>query len=307
MALGGKMNHSIAEMNVLMITLDSLNANVALSVKLPNLSTLGTARLAETHGSYTLPAHVSLLVHGNLPTPIDGKGKILGLDRVWRSSESRGRRLKIGQVFHSLSLPQYYANLGHKVTGIGGVGFFDPAVETNFLPRLFPHYQFPDVVTEDGWAADITIDSVSKRYREGQSLPVTSRHGLLSSLCSETDPWFVFCNVAETHFPYNTPGYELTASSVSLLEEAWNAYTDKTPGSCKLSNRKLAKLKSMQREALINFDEVFGKIIGSLPSNQKTLVIVTADHGEEFGEYGRLGHGHASPAVWQVPLWVNVL
>lgn len=301
------MNRSIVDMNVLMITLDSLSAGIALLAKPPNLSRLGEVRLAETHGSYTLPAHVSLLVHGNLPTPIDNKGKILGFDRVWRSAESRGRNLSIGQVFTGSSLPRYYAEIGYKVTGVGGVGFFDPAVRANLLPKLFPQYHFPDVINENGWASDIPIDSVSRQYRKGQSLPITSRLGYLTELCSSKDPWFVFCNVAETHFPYNIPGREMAESTQILLEETWKSYSDKTPGSCKLSDQKLAALQAIQWETLLGIDEAFGKIIESMSSNRKTLVIVTADHGEEFGEYGRLGHGHASPAVWQVPLWVNVL
>jgi arylsulfatase A-like enzyme len=104
------------------------------------------------------------------------------------------------------------------------------------------------------------------------------------------DPMFLFVHTYEVHNPYEPPsGYRerfavaagATAVEIdSALYDAEIAYTDV----------ELAKLLDALREA------------GVL---ENAVVIVTADHGEEFGEHGGRYHGaHLHDEVLRVPLLI---
>ena len=54
-------------------------------------------------------------------------------------------------------------------------------------------------------------------------------------------------------------------------------------------NRKLAKLRDRQIEAVKYLDAVVEELFDLVPKN--TYVTVTSDHGELFGEEGYFGHG----------------
>lgn len=62
----------------------------------------------------------------------------------------------------------------------------------------------------------------------------------------------------------------------------------------------------MQRRALEWADTRLGDLFSRL-NTRHPLVVVCADHGEEFGEGGRFGHAHPHPTVATVPLWCGVL
>lgn len=65
---------NLAEVNVLLVTLDSCPYGAALAATTPNLDRLGRLYCAEAAGNYTLPAHIALF-NGNLPT---APGRLLG-------------------------------------------------------------------------------------------------------------------------------------------------------------------------------------------------------------------------------------
>jgi membrane-anchored protein YejM (alkaline phosphatase superfamily) len=122
-----------------------------------------------------------------------------------------------------------------------------------------------------------------------------------------TKPWFAFCNVAETHFPYNIPGTEATDNNLAILLEAWGSYPNKDPDSCLISSEYLNILLEMQKQCIEEIDRLLSRLFSSITTRRPTLVIATADHGEEFGEFGRFGHGHSSKSVLEVPIWVGML
>lgn len=61
-------------------------------------------------------------------------------------------------------------------------------------------------------------------------------------------------------------------------------------------------------DCIVDLDEQLGRLFSTLDSKgllQNTIVVVTADHGEEFGEHGGFGHGQRlNSEVVRVPLLI---
>jgi arylsulfatase A-like enzyme len=99
-------------------------------------------------------------------------------------------------------------------------------------------------------------------------------------------PLFLFLNYFDPHFPYTPPGRFRHAFSPPGLEKA-AAYD---------AALKLRYRHSQYDGEILYMDEYIGMLFGELKRHgmwDNTWVIVTADHGEHFGERGFAGHGYA--------------
>ena len=126
-------------------------------------------------------------------------------------------------------------------------------------------------------------------------------------------PFFAYLHYMDTHVPYNapkefaqifglkdttlfTPG-EFQTADVRLLNEIG------------LTEENKRNLLSLYDGAIKYFDNNFGKIIDNLKKQgilDKTTIILTADHGEEFWEHGGFAHGHSLyQEVLHVPLIIK--
>ena len=101
-------------------------------------------------------------------------------------------------------------------------------------------------------------------------------------------PYFAFLNFYDAHAPYSAP------------EPYWSRFV---PG----ERRRPIPIRAMRRgdptgnsarrayaAAIAHLDSEIGKLLGSMLERgwlDNTLVVVTADHGEEFNEHGASGHG----------------
>jgi arylsulfatase A-like enzyme len=121
-------------------------------------------------------------------------------------------------------------------------------------------------------------------------------------------PFFLYLHFLEAHWPYPAPEDWLTRFAPAVdtqrfrdrnsqaLVDAINAGERAfTPGD------RLA-LEALYDGALAYLDSELGHLFAGLEQRGlagDTIVCVLADHGEEFGEHGRVGHGHG--------LWENLL
>ncbi|HEX6884286.1 MAG TPA: sulfatase-like hydrolase/transferase [Planctomycetota bacterium] len=125
---------------------------------------------------------------------------------------------------------------------------------------------------------------------------------------AEPGPFFLYLHFLDAHWPYSVPEEWLTrfadAAAVApfrgrdsrALYEAVNA------GERTLEPAEREALVALYDGALAYLDAELGRLLAGLALRgleQDTIVCVIADHGEEFGEHGRLGHGHG--------LWENLL
>lgn len=131
--------------------------------------------------------------------------------------------------------------------------------------------------------------------------------GWLDELASER-PFFLYAHYNEPHRPYHPPlawldrfaddlaEYDLTPeAAVEIAMDAHYDYTrllaESSPEELPLSERELAALRIMYDTEVAYTDEMVGRLIEQVrEADPNAVVIVTADHGELFGERGLLGH-----------------
>ena len=128
--------------------------------------------------------------------------------------------------------------------------------------------------------------------------------------------FFLFLHTYEVHAPY-----EPTADYLRLFETEYSGtLPDRiTPGllikinagAVDLDGRDVRHIVNTYDAQIRSMDDAFGKLITHLRSTRlldRTLIVFTSDHGEEFGEHGQLGrHSHALyDELLRVPLIVRM-
>ena len=104
-------------------------------------------------------------------------------------------------------------------------------------------------------------------------------------------PFFAFLNYFDAHAPYETPpewelGSELNIPRNVLVSEKKDS-SDYTPA-------ERADIESAYEASITYLDNRIEALMKGLEDRdlrRNTVVIITSDHGEEFGEHGQLGHG----------------
>ncbi len=114
------------------------------------------------------------------------------------------------------------------------------------------------------------------------------------------EPQFLWIHTIVNHLPYLPP------DNTEQFDEKEINYLNYRGLSCFVNRRISERLKSLYVESLRQTDQLLGDIIDTLKDNDllhETLIIVTADHGEEFGD-DYVGHrlDSSSDALLHVPL-----
>jgi hypothetical protein len=122
----------------------------------------------------------------------------------------------------------------------------------------------------------------------------------LASLSDKVPHLFVIF-LDSSHFDYSWPEefslFEPAAKRINYLKTSWN-------------HSEIEGVKNRYRNALCHIDHLFGKFEKALKRHSQkdnSIVIFTADHGEEFHEKGYLFHGsHLSKEQSVIPLYLHV-
>ncbi len=130
-------------------------------------------------------------------------------------------------------------------------------------------------------------------------------------------PLFVYVHLMAAHAPYTAPEPIRRAflQGMGLAERLSPRHTaqlikDLTSGKePRLTPREQRQLKALYRADAAYHDEVMGRLLSILEASkllERALLVYTSDHGEEFYEHGRVGHG---TGLWHeqvhVPLIVH--
>ena len=109
-------------------------------------------------------------------------------------------------------------------------------------------------------------------------------------------PFFVYVHYMEPHSPYDPPVRyveEVTGGAVTELETMYPkgeaASEPPAPGF-------LRRIVASYDAEILRWDELFGEFVSGLKDRglyDRALICVVADHGEEFYDHGRWGHGKA--------------
>jgi len=118
-------------------------------------------------------------------------------------------------------------------------------------------------------------------------------------------PWFAFVNLYDAHNPYLPPAPYDTLFGGRKPWDRRNLWLQQT---APVTPAAIQVERDAYDDALAYLDHEIGAMLDDFRSRgllENTIVIVTADHGEEFGEHGLLDHGNSLylPAL-HVPLLV---
>jgi arylsulfatase A-like enzyme len=127
------------------------------------------------------------------------------------------------------------------------------------------------------------------------------------------EPWFLYLGTVDTHVSWRAktpwidrydPGYTGRFADVFSGGDAGKVAS----GAVTLTDREIKHVRAIYDSNVSYQDEVLGKLIAKLEEAglwDKTMLIITADHGDEQWEDGRVGHGASSrDMLVHVPLLV---
>jgi arylsulfatase A-like enzyme len=121
-------------------------------------------------------------------------------------------------------------------------------------------------------------------------------------------PMFAFLNYYDAHTPYNPPGKFRTRFRTPGVPT--NPFPDRQiPDSgTTYTSADVQGARDLYDAAIGYLDARIGFLLGELDRRgvlERSIVVITADHGEEFAEHGFMGHGNALyREVLEVPLLI---
>ncbi|MAB80969.1 MAG: metalloenzyme [Planctomycetes bacterium] len=262
-----------AENDFIIVILDSCRYDSFMSAESQTITKLGKVEKRYSYASWTAPSHYNLLT-GLLPHTSP--------EQVYASE------------YYKEDFFNYNTRLGAK-----GIEF------ANMVPGLW----FPELLRNSlGYSTNARVSLPVLNPKTGinrcfDSFELMDSHNdmraMLPTLKFSSDrPSFYLLNVGETHYPYALPDEDSSMwpriSGVNGVFKKLNASVDEDGNLQKSDDEffdqdKLDKLRDRQVHTVRYLDGVFEELFDTVPKN--THIIVTADHGELFGEKGYFGHG----------------
>jgi len=129
----------------------------------------------------------------------------------------------------------------------------------------------------------------------------------------ETDPWFLFVNYFDPHAPYRPPAphdaglpEKQAPNHLQPLYDKLRAGLTGGPEDLPAETRDALATQRARYEAEIRYMDLhLGRLLDAIDLD-RTLVVITGDHGESFGEHLYLSHGaHLYEDNVRVPLVVR--
>jgi arylsulfatase A-like enzyme len=155
--------------------------------------------------------------------------------------------------------------------------------------------------------------------REGPEPLITKACARLNDMVSDDFPSFVLVHVQGAHYPYRRDNpflreflQEFTPEEIERANQLLidNARSDRYRATAE-GNQLRKRIEAVYAAALRETDEAVGRMlkeIGRLRLLDRSVVVISSDHGEEFGLRGRFGHAgwHLYPELTRVPLILHL-
>lgn len=275
-----------AKNNFVVITFDSCRYDSFMEANPETIQKLGKPERRYSYASWTAPSHYNLLM-GLVPH--------ISPQKVYASEYYKEDFLK------------YNARLGSDGIDFG-----------KLVPQLFLPIYLQDVL---GYRthAKVSLPVLNPKTpinRGFDTFRLMDSHNDMNAMLDEMTfpddrPSFYMLNVGETHYPYATPEEDMKSLNLPHISGVHGVFKklDDQIEDGKLKDQKapdffdeeqLAYLKERQINAVKYLDKVVERLFNMVPKN--TWIIITADHGECFGESNYFGHGPIQhDKVYEVP------
>jgi arylsulfatase A-like enzyme len=267
--------------HVVCIVMDSCRFDSFLAAKTPNIDRLGEVSRRYSYASWTAPSHhafsMGLLPHAS-PTGVLAS-EVYKDEYVDWEQRTGLPGIDFKSFLPHLSLPKVLSNLGYDTYGRVSMPVLNPATPfaRNFVDYklMKNHNGFHEMVEEMGLPDD------------------------------EDEMRYYFFNLGETHYPYMLKDATLPIISgvhgvvkkmdttTTGVEMTWEEF---------MTQDRMSMLRDAQIKGIEHVDHQIG-IIMEKAAKGRTHLIVTADHGELFGEDDFFGHGPIfHEKVFEVPV-----
>jgi len=100
-----------------------------------------------------------------------------------------------------------------------------------------------------------------------------------------TRPKFVWVHYLDPHYPYQ-PTYDVLRTAAPYLLVKTSYGTDRS----KLDVKNIPTIKALYNYEVKTTDGYVGRLLNEIEARRNVLVIISADHGEEFTEHGNFEH-----------------
>lgn len=310
--------------NIVWLTLDSVRAD---HTTVGGYDKDTTPRIASLAGRDDAEAFTECISHG-MSTRTSTASILTGTMPSHHQTWSHTTVTDVYELPNELSTAsELLSEVGYETVGISRNPHFSPA--TN-LDRGFDEFDFvypkqlPKTVGpwgmlkfalnirrhSAGFTTDLTRHSTAYLVSH-----VVNRH--LSHLADEDDPFFLYAHYNEPHTAYHPPLPYLdtyTDATEMTPHEAADFATERHHRRDVRANERVdystdewAALEAMYDAEILYTDRMVGRVLGHLDTlDTETIVVVTADHGDLFGEYGLTGHVHClHDGLTHVPLVVG--
>jgi arylsulfatase A-like enzyme len=286
--------------NVLLLTYDSLRYDVWNEMRPsltagPQLETAGTSLdRAFATGPGTTPSFPGMLT-GTLPLSYHGLGPLTE-DRPRVAAELRARGLTTAG-FHSNPFLSTHFNYDvgfdefrdyqNPLMGVA-TKIFPRGIEIN-NPRL---KRVDEVVNLTG------LIKSAYRHVQGKARPYVSAEVITDDavewLESTSDPFFCWAHYMDVHHPCHPPREYRAAYGVEDVDSGTvsELYSALIGDSASLTDDDLETMAALYRAAIAYVDDQISRLVQVLKREdrfEETLIVLTSDHGELFGEYGQYG------------------
>ncbi len=190
-------------MNLGLITIDALRFDTACRAEIPFLRELMSQYQSEgaegwvkvgAHGTYTLPAHISMfhagilpsMNHPSIPSPYSRKKtKLFRAQLKWTRNNKA-----IYPTPEAPNIIKGFSAMGYRTLGIGGVHWFNNqyASSSSLWDNYFDEFYWtPEFAEENPRGFEQQIE-LSKTLLQGSK--------------ADSRPLFYFLNISSTHYPY---------------------------------------------------------------------------------------------------------
>ncbi|MBI4398350.1 MAG: metalloenzyme [Candidatus Omnitrophica bacterium] len=260
--------------NVVMLILDSCRFDVFMAAKKRFISRLGEAEKRYSYSSWTFPSHSTYLMgmspHRN-PKKVFASNVYRDDFLLWNNRLGL-ENLEFKKFVPTLSLPCLLKEYGYRNIGYVSLPVLN---ENTIFNRWFDEYQL--------MASHNDFGAILDRMTFSRDVPS-----------------FYFLNIGETHYPYDTS--ESGKSNLPRISGVHGVFKNLDDFVVRggihkaavdteefFTQEEMNELKQKQLAAVEYIDSLFEKLYDMAPAN--THFIVTADHGELFGEEDFFGHG----------------
>lgn len=273
-------SHEEVTNHIVCIVMDSCRFDSFVAAKTPNIDKLGEVERRYSYASWTAPSHntfaMGLLPHAS-PTKILASEVYKDEFADWEERTGLAG-LDFKTFLPHLSLPKVLGNLGYETFARVSMPVLNPS--TTFARdfddyKLMPnHNMFAEMVEE----VDLPDDEDISNY--------------------------YFFNLGETHYPYRLVDETLPIiSGVHGVVKKMDSQMETQALNWEdfIVPDKMKMLKDAQIKSIELVDGLIGQLMEKAAKG-RTHIIVTADHGELFGEDDFFGHGPIfHEKVFEVP------